>query len=299
MLYFISSKLSSSLIDYKKKIEAKHLNITGNSANVFNITKADLDELINIIRTENMFEEKRLIIINNYYLELINSPEDLQNLIKLDKLNLTIIILHKTNGGPTDLEKFVDSQSSNPLIKQIKLPTPTVQSLIHQQLGKKKIANDARQELVKIGNVSLEILSKELEKLSNLSEISLSDVSDFSNLFQDKNYGLALRIINKPLESIAIIKEKCDENFQLFLGLLAWQLRTLIILSSPIKKQQDLLKQYPVKDFVKSNCRPFVGTKFLKRYQNILIDINHLNYLNLQGKIDRDLIWLNLIKVLS
>lgn len=298
MIYFISSSTDSLLIEYKKKVESKHVEIIGNSANIINYDSSNIDNLANIIRTENMFEQKRLIIINNSHLGTISSVQDLREIIKLDKAELTIVILHKIIKTIDDIEQFSSSQNSDKNLKYTKLPTPSALKLIDKYLINKSIEPRAKQELIKIGNLSLDILIKELEKLSNLEEITIQDIADFSYLYQDKNYQLALQVINKPLNFIPDIRGKVAENFQAFLGLLSWQLKTLIILSSPLKKQTELLKKYPIKEFVIKNSRIYSGADQLMRYQAQLISLNDLNCAVLAGEIDPKLIWINLLNIL-
>lgn len=221
MVYLFYSK-ESFLI--KKEIDKiiKENNIDLININTYDLNSDSIRDVIDDAETFSMFDDKKIIIVNNSYVFATkkgNLEQDTELLLKyLDNVNpSTILIFNFTDSKVDEKKKIVKSLKNIGVIKDLD-SIYNINSIIKDLFNPYTINDKDIKLLIERVGTNLNMLSCEIDKIKAYKDKDLNITSDDINKLTHQNieadmFLLVDTIINNDKEkSIQIYKELINNN---------------------------------------------------------------------------------------
>lgn len=265
MIYFIfgedsyraKGKLEEIVLGYKK-IHKSGLNLI-----YINAEEKGFNDFYNILKTNSMFAEKKLVIVKNVFNNNKFQENILENIKSLESIK-DVIVIYEDN-APDKRTKFFKMLQKNAKCQEFDYLQPALLrkwTAVEFEKNEAKISSDALDLLISFVGSDLWKMNNEINKLSNYKKNSIIDKKDVELLVKpniendifktieavaSKNKKLALSLLHKHFDN--------GDAALYMLTMITYQFRNLLII-------KDLQATQPYGVIAKkSGLHPFVVQK--------------------------------------
>lgn len=303
MVYlFYSKELFLIKKEINKIINENHIDDI--NINRYDLNESSIKDVIDDSETFSMFDDKKIIIINNAYIftaKKNNIEQDIDTLEKyLSNVNpSTILIFNFTDSKLDERKKIVKEIKKVGTVKDLDTNN-SIKDIIKDSFKPYEISNDLINLLIDRVGTGLLILENEIEKIktykNNDLTIKQEDIINLTHENIEANMFLLVdTIINKDKEkAITIYHEMLDMNEE--------PIAIIITLANKIRNLYQTKELYK-KGYSESDIASIIGVKpgylyylkdSLKKYDsdtlyNLLSKLADLDYDIKSGKIDKNM----------
>ena len=289
--YRLKQETSSVIQKYKNKYP-NGLNLFG-----FDLASDDVKNLEDAIKTSSFFNDVKLIVVKNSFLEKENT-ENIHQLvknydIKNDKLTVVLFseLLPEKDLKAKDGKLFTLLSDKNNLVRNFeKLDGIKLENWLKKEFSLRNcsISTLSAKKLIQAVNKDISRLSAEIDKLSNYrlkGEITPSDIDSLVNRDVELSiFHLIDAIAAKDkVRALGLLYQELQTGRDLYyiLTMITYQMRNMLIIKDLASRN---LSAQEIAN--KSKLHPFVIKKSLGFLRNLSIDESR-DYFNLSCQADR------------